>query len=159
MIASFLARLALGGLIKAGVSEGAAGAFAVSRWFKPVAGLALLGIAALLAWIGLVVHDRHLTQVVTIRCEAENLAKALGAENKSLKQAVEQSAETLRERGLTLLRNQNELKELKEKHDALRNQSPNPDRLLLPAADPWVRGLTGDAAHRPNERAGRSGPR
>lgn len=135
---ALLARLALGGLLKAGVSEGLAGRFVASRLFAPVALLLIGGFAVLSGKLALYLHDRHLTEVVQIQCEAEQRAAALAIENGALKQASGQKDDAIRERDLQIAQNETDMMRLKEINDALRNTAPGDGALVFDAGDPWV---------------------
>lgn len=137
------ASLALTLLKLFGFSEGFAGRFVTSWVFKPL--LILLAAGGGYLVVTEVVpamvraHDRHVatraTETFKLRLKNEELAAKARAEEEARLQADQ----TLRARegDLTALRTVVSQLE-KEKTDARRN-SPDPDQLVVPAGDPWLR--------------------
>lgn len=137
------ASLALALLQLFGFSEGFAGRFVASVVFRPL----LILLAAGGTYVGVVyglpamvrAHDAHVaaraTETFKLRLKNEELAAKARAEE----EARLQTDQTLRARegDLTALRTVVSQLE-KEKTDARRN-SPDPDQLVVPAGDPWLR--------------------
>lgn len=137
------ASLALSLLQLVGFSEGFAGRFVASWVFRPLVILCLAGGAYAGVVYGLPAmkrsYDAHVAARATEKFKLILKNEELAARARAEESARLQSDETLRARegDLTALRTVVSQLE-KEKTDARRN-SPDPDQLVVPAGDPWLR--------------------
>jgi len=151
---AFFARLVLGGLVKVGVSEGAAGAFVASRVFAPLLFVAIGALAYPAAKLVLFLHDRHVATAARVKCEAENVAAALAVENGALKRASAEKDDLINDRNASIASNERAIAELREKNRALRETAPGDGALVFADDDPWLlaAGAAGEQADRPAQR-------
>jgi len=118
-------RWALGGLVKAGVSEGAAGGFVTGKLFMLMVCFGL-GLGAF--WIGkgaLALHDSRIEEGATVRCHAERLVKQLQVRVDAQDHALKLRDRRDQEREGELAALQTRAEDLKGKNDALRVSNPN----------------------------------
>lgn len=140
----WIAKLALGGLLKIGVSEGAAGKLASSKAFGAVL---LIGLGAFGWWAGGGILKHYVARVsaaaaktATAQCvDQHKLAAALSRE-KSLKDALRVAEATRRNSESAKGDLEKSLAALGAENEELRNAGKNPDRLCVDPDDPWVRG-------------------
>ena len=126
-----------------GASETTAGAVVASRVFRPVVLLLAAGGLVWGLWQGLPWlasrHDARVSDRATQQCVASHELQAEKERRKALETAVAQAQETLRQRELDLDFSRVAQAQLeKEKRDAL-EQTSDPDRIVVPADDPWLR--------------------
>jgi hypothetical protein len=142
----FLARLALGGLMKIGVGEALAGRLTASRLFAPVA-LTVVSAAAVAAVLGvLALHDGRVARQASAgavhQCNADKLESALKAAELQLaleRRARREADDQLRDREIALAAAEIVSKQKESENAELRRAASDPDGLALPD-DEWLRG-------------------
>jgi hypothetical protein len=139
---AWIAKLALGGLLKIGVSERIAGKVTGSKLFGPIA----LVVVGFVGWqvLGLVagINDRRVgyqaAKTAIKQCVAEHEIAASRQREYSLKLAVERATTTLAARESEKTALEARIAGLELEQQGARDASKSPDRMCVEPDDSWV---------------------
>jgi len=97
-----------------------------------------LVVAVAIGAVALTVHDRRVSRETRAACVAEHVLAARDAELAAIRGALEKAALQLKDRHAALQAQTEDLNRLEADNARLRSLSPDPDRPVFAADDPWL---------------------